>query len=83
MCYGCPHMLVRRRWAGRVAATRPVTVKRGSRRLERLTNCEAAAALAAVEQATGRALPRPAPPPPATAATAPPQLPPTGFTQLH
>jgi hypothetical protein len=48
--------------------------------LEPLTYCEAAAALAAFEQATGRAMPRPAQSPPAAAAAAPPPLPLSGFT---
>ena len=46
--------------------------------LDNLTNCEAA--IAAFEQATGRALPRPVPPPPSVAADgAPAPLPPTGY----
>ena len=46
--------------------------------LDNLTNCEDA--IAAFEQATGRSLPRPAPPPPTGTAVAPPPIPPTGFT---
>ena len=47
--------------------------------LDNLTNCEAASA--AFERATGRSLPRPAPPPPfAGAAGAPASLPPAGYT---
>jgi hypothetical protein len=69
MRYGHPHVLVR--WAGRDASGDTWEL------LERLTHCEAA--LIASEQATGRALPRPAPPLP-TAAAPPPPLPPTGFT---
>ena len=45
--------------------------------LDNLTNCENA--IAAFEQATGRSLPRPAPPPPTGTSVAPPQIPPTGF----
>ena len=69
MRYGRPHVLVR--WAGRDASGDTWE------QLERLPPCEAA--LIAFEQATGRALPRPAPLLPAAAAP-PPPLPPTGFT---
>ena len=69
MRYGRPHVLVR--WAGRDASGDTWEP------LERLPPCEAA--LITFEQATGRALPRPAPPPPAAAAP-PPPIPPTGFT---
>jgi hypothetical protein len=68
MRYGRPHVLVR--WAGRDASGDTWEP------LERLTNCEAA--LIAFEQATGRALPRPAPSPPTAAAQPPPlRVPPT------
>ena len=45
--------------------------------LDNLTNCENA--IAAFEQATGRSLPRPAPPPPTGTAVSPPPIAPTGF----
>ena len=62
MRYGRPYVLVR--WAGLDAAGDTWEP------LDNLTNCEAA--IAAFERATGRSLPRPAPPPPfAGAAGAP------------
>jgi hypothetical protein len=68
---GRPYVLVR--WAGLDAAGDTWEP------LDNLTNCEAA--IAAFERATGRFIPRPAPPPPfAGAAGAPPQLPPAGYT---
>jgi hypothetical protein len=69
--YGRPYVLVR--WTGLDAAGDTWEP------LDNLTNCEAA--IAAFERATGRSLPRPAPPPPfARAAGAPAPLPPAGYT---
>ena len=68
--YGRPYVLVR--WIGLDAAGDTWEP------LDNLTNCEDA--IAAFEQATGRSLPRPAPPPPTGTAVAPPPIPPTGFT---
>ena len=70
MRYCRPYVLVR--WTGFDAAGDTWEP------LDNLTNCEAA--IAAFEQATGRSLPRPAPPPPTGTAVAPPPIPPTGFT---
>ena len=70
MRYGRPYVLVR--WTGLDAAGDTWEP------LDNLTNCEDA--IAAFEQATGRSLPRPAPPPPTGTAVAPPPIPPTGFT---
>jgi len=71
MRYGRPYVLVR--WAGLDAAGDTWEP------LDNLTNCEEA--IAAFEQATGRSLPRPAPPPPcAGPAGAPAPLPPAGYT---
>ena len=69
MRYGRPYVFVR--WTGLDSA--------GDKwePLDNLTNWEDA--IAAFEQATGRSLPRPAPPPPIGTAVAPPPIPPTGF----
>ena len=70
MRYGPPYVLVR--WTVLDAAGDTWEP------LDSLTNCEDA--IAAFEQATGRSLPRPAPPPPTGTAVAPPPIPPAGFT---
>ena len=70
MRYGRPYVLVR--WTGLDAAGDTCEP------LDNLTSCEDA--IAAFEQATGRSLPRPAPPPPTGTAVAPPPTPPTGFS---
>jgi len=68
MRWGRPYVLVR--WAGHNASGDTWEP------LANLTNCKEA--IAAFERASGRSLPRAAPPPPAIAT--PPPLPPAGFT---
>ena len=70
MRYGRPYVQVR--WTGWDAPGDTWE------KLDNLTNCEAA--IAVFEQATGRSLPRPAPPLPTGTAVAPPPIPPKGFT---
>ena len=70
MRYGRPHVLVR--WAGCDASGDTWEP------LDNLTNCEEA--IAAFEQATGRALPRPSPVPPALPGAPPAPIAPAGFS---